>query len=70
MNATLATIAKFLPTTYAAQGYDALINHTPYMSVWAATITLVVFGIIGGVVAVLGMKRSFPVMMQPQPEVE
>ena len=70
LNATLATIAKFLPTTYAAQGYDALINHTPYMSVWAATITLVVFGIIGGVVAVLGMKRSFPVMMQPQPEVE
>lgn len=70
LNATLATIAKFLPTTYADQGYDALINHSPYMSVWAATITLVVFGIIGGVVAVLGMKRSFPVMMQPQPEVE
>ncbi|MBC6498234.1 hypothetical protein H7R52_01840 [Weissella confusa] len=40
LNATLATIARFLPTTYAAQGYDALINHTPYMSVWAATIAL------------------------------
>lgn len=70
LNATLATIAKFLPTTYAAQGYDALINHTPYMSVWAATIALVVFGIIGGAVALWGMKNSFPVMMQPQPEVE
>ena len=70
LNATLATIAKFLPTTYAAQGYDALINHTPYMSVWAATIALVVFGIIGGAVALWGMKNSVPVMMQPQPEVE
>ena len=70
LNATLATIARFLPTTYAAQGYDALINHTPYMSVWAATIALVVFGIIGGAVALWGMKNSFPVMMQPQPEVE
>lgn len=70
LNATLATIARFLPTTYAAQGYDALINHTPYMSVWAATIALVVFGIIGGAVALWGMKNSFPVMMQRQPEVE
>ena len=70
LNATLATIAKFLPTTYAAQGYDALINHTPYMSVWAATIALVVFGIVGGVVALWGMKHSFLVMLQPQPEVE